>query len=607
MIIPGKKLVFAAFIAFFALLTPQLAAAPLPEKAGKKFFEKVTALVNAQKYKEAEALLAGPLSKNSPEAHYYMGVIQTRLKDPKKALYHFQKGAELNEINSIFKLACIHSMGWGTPKDMPKAFALFKIVAERSGYPEAYFQMGRMLLIGEGLPADQTAAVKYLKAAAEPDSEANTPHPNAPYLLGTFYKEQAPKTADAAKQKELWNSAFYYLELAAERNVGGAWLTLGNMYYFGNGISEADKERAVLCYKAAAAHEEQIAKACSNIAAVALEKGDADEALKWMKLAAERGNAAAQRFVREDYARYKKKNAGKTPEKKVKKRNHSVFRKAAELHMQRLLDKAGLNEKEPKEEAQEAPLSFLTAPLEAGLRMKEWTFDSAGFMKELETRLTLSRDGFCCYQDDAFLTAPLEKNLLPPNPTIRLLGYRTEEAVTKFLTAKKYPFFSDKESDGFYKRWGLAENLKYAHTNKLWQLRKGVYFNIFCDLTGAWKVRDYSFFITDDEGNALMRFSFESAPGPEEAGLIEGLLRQNGDALNNIAVAAMQNELECDMTVDGKWSGEEATVVTLFKQGCRSGSAVAALNLAQICTRVGEKEKALQYFKIYKDLKQKGK
>ena len=605
MIDRGKKFVFAAFVATSALLLPQLDAAPAPELEEKKTFEKTVALMTAQKFKEAEKLLEGLLRKNSPRAYYYMGMIQARKNDPQKTLAYFRKGTELGDLDCTFKLACLYSMGWGIPKDMPGAFALFKKVAERSGYPEAYFQMGRMLIIGEGLPADQKAAVKYLKAAAEPESKENEPHPVAPYLLGTFFKEEAAKTKDAAKQKELWNNAFYYLELAAERKVCGAWLNLGNMYYYGNGISEPDKDRALLCFKAAAADAQHAPTAWSNIAAIALEKGDPDEALKWMKLAAEKGNAAAQKFLREGYAHYKKNHPRKRVQKAAEKSTPSAFRKASELHMQRLMDKMGLNEKEKKGEMEKAPLSCHTAPLGAGLQMKEWTFDSAALQKQLEARLTLSREGFLCYQDDAFLKAPLEKNLLPPNPTIRLLGHRTEEAVTAFLKEKKFPFFPQKEADSFYKRWGLAENLKYAHTNKLWQLRKGVYFGVCCDLTGAWKVRDYTFFITDSEGNALGRFSFETAPGPEEARLIEGLLRQDADAINNIAVAAIQNKLECDMTVDGKWSGEEMTVITLLKKGVELGSAAAALNLSQLCAEAGEKEKALQYLNSYKELMKK--
>ena len=87
--------------------------------------------------------------------------------------------------------------------------------------------------------------------------------------------------------------------------------------------------------------------------------------------------------------------------------------------------------------------------------------------------------------------------------------------------------------------------------------------------------------------------------------MIEGLLRQDADAINNIAVAAIQNKLECDMTVDGKWSGEEMTVITLLKKGVELGSAAAALNLSQLCAEAGEKEKALQYLNSYKELMKK--
>ena len=601
----GKKIVLAALVALSALLTPQLAAASSPGKHSKTL-EKASALIDSGKYKEAEALLAGVPGKEFPEVYYYLGILSARKHDFRKTEEYLRKGAELNELNSTFKLACFYCLPEKKAENGAKGFALFKKVAESSGYPEAYFQMGRMLIIGDGVPKDQQLAVKYLKAAAQPASKEYKPHAVAAYILGTFFREEAEKTTDAAGKKKLWEEAYTYLELAAGNKICGAWLTLGNMYCKGQGIEAPDKERALLCYKAAAADPEQTSLAYYNIGTVYLHKGEPDEALKWMKLAAARGSESAQKYVREDHARFKKNQKKKSSDKKAAAPGPTTMTRITERHTERLMDMIGLSKEEKKGIVEEKKdLEYIFAPLSEELQLKEWTFDDSGLQKERDRRLCLSRKGFYCWMTDEFLKEPLEDNLLPPNPTIRHLGYMDEEAVTKYLTEKKFPAFPREKADAFYRDAGLKERLEFSHTNKIWQLRKNLYFGIFCDLTGAWKVRDYTFFITDDGGKVMALVRFNTPPGKAEARLIGGLLKHDAAAINNIAAAAVLNRLDCDMTVDGKWSGSEMTIVTLLKQSCKQNSPHAAFNLSQLCVKAGDKEKARYYLDLCKELRKK--
>ena len=266
-------------------------------------YDEITALIEKKQFKEASALLEDPLRRQEPEAFYYAGMICVYQKDTANALRRFEKGSELQDLNCMYKLAHMYALGIGIAKDPAKAFHLLKKVADRSGHREALFQTGRMLLLGEGTAPDTTEALLYLRRAGEP-AENFEASPKAQLLLGAFYREKVDQEKDADKKKELLNEAVRFLKYAAANKESEAWITLGGIYYQGVGGVTPDKSIAELCYSAAASHGS--AKGFYNLGVLAIDRKNFDEALMWMKKAAELGDTQAVRFVEKDYPKYKK-------------------------------------------------------------------------------------------------------------------------------------------------------------------------------------------------------------------------------------------------------------------------------------------------------------
>ena len=137
----GKKIVLAALVALSALLTPQLAAASSPGKHSKTL-EKASALIDSGKYKEAEALLAGVPGKEFPEVYYYLGILSARKHDFRKTEEYLRKGAELNELNSTFKLACFYCLPEKKQKMAPKDLPFLKRLRKAQDILKHIFRWG---------------------------------------------------------------------------------------------------------------------------------------------------------------------------------------------------------------------------------------------------------------------------------------------------------------------------------------------------------------------------------------------------------------------------------------------------------------------------------
>ena len=294
------------------MCSPLWATAERDDPGVVAYWNNVANLIESKRYKEAEKILEKALRDDYEDACYYMGMLHVRKGEKEKALFYFRKGAALEEINSMFKLAQLYALGWGVAKNEAEAFRLLKKTADRSGYPEAIFQTGRMLLVGEGTSPDRSKAVYYLKQVSDPRCGTEM-LPQAQHLLGTYFLEEAEKCGETGRKKELFADAVRILRLAAANKVSGAWISLGGIYYNGSDGSKPDPEKAVLCYLAAVAIDAPV-KAHYNLGVIALQNKDYDEALRWMQLAAAQGDPQAKHFVEKDYP--KLKGVRTAPEKK---------------------------------------------------------------------------------------------------------------------------------------------------------------------------------------------------------------------------------------------------------------------------------------------------
>lgn len=107
--------------------------------------------------------------------------------------YEFYKQlAEQGDVNSQYNLAEMYAYGEGIPEDDTEAVKWFLLAAEQ-GYIKAQFNLGVMLAKGEGVPQDYTAAYVWLSVASSQGHE----------MSATFKKrvEAALTPAQIAKGK----------------------------------------------------------------------------------------------------------------------------------------------------------------------------------------------------------------------------------------------------------------------------------------------------------------------------------------------------------------------------------------------------------------------
>lgn len=151
-----------------------------------------------------------------------------------------------------------------------------------AGDAEAQAKLAMIYLKGDGVAADQGAALRWGRAAAL------SGQPVAQYLLGALYREGGPVPADAA-------AAFRWFAASAEHGNLKAMHNLATAYAQGLG-TEKDEAKAVVWFTRAA--ERGYVDSAFNLA-VLYERGlgvaqDLKQALTWYGIAAQMGDAPAE-------------------------------------------------------------------------------------------------------------------------------------------------------------------------------------------------------------------------------------------------------------------------------------------------------------------------
>ncbi len=147
---------------------------------------------------------------------------------------YFEKAREQGYAAASRNLGTSYYQGNGVSQDYTKAREYFE-EAETRGYKEGWMfnTLGNVYHNGNGVPKDYTKANSYFaKARAEG-------HAGASRNLGMFYYEGKGVSQDYTKARE-------YLEEAATRGYKEGWMfkTLGDIYYYGYGLSSYDTTKA---------------------------------------------------------------------------------------------------------------------------------------------------------------------------------------------------------------------------------------------------------------------------------------------------------------------------------------------------------------------------
>ena len=121
-----------------------------------------------------------------------------------------------------FELGRLYVLGEGVPLDLAAAATWFRLAADQ-GMAEAQFELGRLYALGEGVPPDINEAAAWFRLAADQGLA------EAQFELGKLYyfgRGVPPDFVAAAK----------HYRTAANQGLADAQLKLGLLYYRGEGV-----------------------------------------------------------------------------------------------------------------------------------------------------------------------------------------------------------------------------------------------------------------------------------------------------------------------------------------------------------------------------------
>lgn len=247
-------------------------------------------------------------------ASYLENGYHNQQPDAEAGFAYYQKGAELNDLNSIYDLGRCYRYGVGTSENPDKAIEYYTMAAE-AGSPKAMVELGLCYEYEYGVAFDAQRAVDFMQQAADLN------YYYGQYKLGYYYMHGLV-VQDTEK-------ALYWLQKAADAGYAYAMIQIGDYYLYDyDGIDQAEKafppyrkaqEQGVvseglgLCYEYGIGVETNNAEAfkyfelaANNNYVVAKYhtgrcyldglgvKANEEEAFRWFMDAAQQGNTAAQ-------------------------------------------------------------------------------------------------------------------------------------------------------------------------------------------------------------------------------------------------------------------------------------------------------------------------
>ncbi|MDR0559095.1 MAG: sel1 repeat family protein [Prevotellaceae bacterium] len=201
--------------------------------------------------------------------HYYLNGIACKT-DFKKAIKYYKTAIDHNSNYARVELALCYEDGLGVKQNYKKAFELLSVAADNN-YTYAITKLGHYYMNGKvGSPDMEHAFECFSKAAENGDAEAMfnlgriykyaIGHPESPELAVKYFTQAAEYGIyDACIETALCYEQEYggldfdpqkimqYMSFAAENGHPYALYKLGCYYWYGDGIVEQDREKAVKC------------------------------------------------------------------------------------------------------------------------------------------------------------------------------------------------------------------------------------------------------------------------------------------------------------------------------------------------------------------------
>lgn len=237
--------------------------------------------------KKAEFYLRKALESHPTEARYYLTLIEGDEKGynkPKDAFMSLMKMAESGFAKAQCAVGEYYEDGWGTEKNLEKAFEWYKRSADQQ-YSWGQYRLGLFYYYGDETNKNVKQALElFAKAANAGEVEAQA-------MLGSCYlnEDGVPKNPKLA---------FCWSKKAAEAGHFGAEFNLALMYESGDGVERSHQKAADLFRKSADQGYDEAQRSLGVYYLYGLNlPPDREEACKWFQLSANQGNAEAKRCL----------------------------------------------------------------------------------------------------------------------------------------------------------------------------------------------------------------------------------------------------------------------------------------------------------------------
>lgn len=229
------------------------------------------------------------VENGSPIAQYNLGTrYETGLgvrEDKEEAFRLYKLAAAQGEAGAQYRLAQAHEDGNGAEQDKLEAFRLYGAAAN-SGFGSAQYKLGLIYDVGEVVPKNSSAALKWwcLAAAHSPEDQSDMPQvigsAKKQIIRSTCQKSGSYAGADRAGAAQKDSAEQYRLAEAYQNGTGG----------------KLDRAEAFRLYRltAEAGYPQAQYKLALGYAAGEVAPRNSSEALRWLCLAAGAGYEPAE-------------------------------------------------------------------------------------------------------------------------------------------------------------------------------------------------------------------------------------------------------------------------------------------------------------------------
>lgn len=224
------------------------------------------------------------------DQHKNLAIDFVRKGDYSKAIYHYQKGADMGNVCAQNNLGDAYVHGkLGLPVSYEKAFEYFQMAAEQNN-AQATLCLGIFYENGWGVPKNLEKAFSYYKQAVVLGSWSACTN------LGDCYR-------DGIGVEPNGEMAFYLYECVAKIGCGVAWFKLGECHQKKIGVAEVSYPKAIDCYMCSA--QQHYSKAYVNLG-LCYQKGlgvkrSLHMAFCYFKMAANKNEPSGHRYLALSY------------------------------------------------------------------------------------------------------------------------------------------------------------------------------------------------------------------------------------------------------------------------------------------------------------------